>query len=54
MDSCIGVEQDLDKAITKFTSLSDHTDKVLEGIIEQVENLKREFATRKYISYSTS
>ncbi|KAL4715825.1 hypothetical protein ACJJTC_006404 [Scirpophaga incertulas] len=44
MDSCIGVEQDLDKAISKFTALSEHTDKVLFDVIEQVENLKNEIA----------
>ncbi|KAL0829322.1 hypothetical protein ABMA28_004119 [Loxostege sticticalis] len=44
MDSCIGVEQDLDKALSKFNSLNDHTDKVLEDIIDQVENLKKEIA----------
>ncbi|CAH0400190.1 unnamed protein product [Chilo suppressalis] len=44
MDSCIGVEQDLDKAITKFSSLNDHTDRVLQDVIEQVENLKNEIA----------
>lgn len=47
MDSCTGVEQDLDKALSKFTSLNDHTDKVLEDIIDQVENLKKEIANRK-------
>lgn len=44
MDSCIGVEQDLDKAITKFTNLNEHTDEVLQDIINKVEELRREIA----------
>jgi E3 ubiquitin-protein transferase RMND5 len=47
MESCSGVEQDLDKALTKFNSLNDHTDKVLQDVIEQVENFKKEIAKRK-------
>lgn len=48
MDSCIGVEQDLDKAISKFNGLNEHTDRVLQDIIDQVQNLKQEIANRKY------
>ncbi|KAG6442427.1 hypothetical protein O3G_MSEX002369 [Manduca sexta] len=44
MDSCVGVEQDLDKAITKFTNLNDHTNKILQEIIDQVEGLRKEIA----------
>lgn len=47
MDSCLGVEQDLDKATSKFTALNDHTTKVLEDVINQVEELRREIAQRK-------
>lgn len=49
MDSCIGVEQDLDKAITKFTNLNEHTDEVLQDIINKVEELRREIAQRKLL-----
>lgn len=48
MDSCIGVEQDLDKALTKFNSLNDHTNRVLQDIIDQVEELRKEIAKRKW------
>ncbi|XP_045499793.1 E3 ubiquitin-protein transferase RMND5B [Colias croceus] len=44
MDSCLGVEQDLDKATTKFTGISDHTNKVLQDLITQVESLKQEIS----------
>ncbi|CAH0625626.1 unnamed protein product [Chrysodeixis includens] len=44
MDSCIGVEQDLDKALTKFNSLNDNTNRVLQDIIDQVEDLRKEIA----------
>ncbi|XP_047534191.1 E3 ubiquitin-protein transferase RMND5B [Vanessa atalanta] len=44
MDSCLGVEQDLDKATTKFTALNDHASKVLEDVISQVEELRKEIS----------
>ncbi|XP_013145738.1 PREDICTED: protein RMD5 homolog B [Papilio polytes] len=44
MDSCMGVEQDLDKATSKFNTLNEHTNKVLEDIISQVEDLKNEIS----------
>ncbi|XP_068629770.1 E3 ubiquitin-protein transferase RMND5B isoform X2 [Battus philenor] len=44
MDSCMGVEQDLDKATSKFNALNEHTNKVLEDIISQVEDLKKEIS----------
>ncbi|CAK1582618.1 unnamed protein product [Parnassius mnemosyne] len=44
MDSCLGVEQDLDKATSKFNALNDHTNKVLEDIITQVEDLRKEIS----------
>lgn len=47
MDSCVGVEQDLDKALTKFNSLNDHTNTVLQDIIDQVEELRKETSKRK-------
>ncbi|XP_073946357.1 required for meiotic nuclear division 5 protein souji [Choristoneura fumiferana] len=46
MDSCIGVEQDLDKAISKFNGLQEHTNKCLEDIIQQIEELKKEIANQ--------
>lgn len=48
MDSCLGVEQDLDKATSKFNALNDHTNEVLENIISQVEDLKNEISKRKF------
>ncbi|KAJ8720348.1 hypothetical protein PYW07_012391 [Mythimna separata] len=44
MDSCVGVEQDLDKALSKFNTLTDHTNRVLQDIIDQVEELRKEIA----------
>ncbi|CAH2041267.1 unnamed protein product, partial [Iphiclides podalirius] len=37
MDSCLGVEQDLDKATSKFNALSDRTNEELDRIIRQAE-----------------
>lgn len=51
MDSCIGVEQDLDKALTKFNTLNDHTNRVLQDIIDQVEDLRKDIANRKSFSF---
>lgn len=42
MDSCDGVELDLDKAITKFNNLNENTGRVLQDIIDQVEDLRKE------------
>ncbi|CAH0727163.1 unnamed protein product, partial [Brenthis ino] len=42
MDSCMGVEQDLDKATSKFTALNDYANKILEDLINQVEELRNE------------
>ncbi|OWR41780.1 E3 ubiquitin-protein transferase RMND5B [Danaus plexippus] len=42
MDSCLGVEQDLDKATSKFTALNDNTNKILDDVIKQVEELRKE------------
>lgn len=48
MDSCVGVGQDLDKAILKFYNLNDHTSKAIQDIIDQVENLRKELSKREY------
>ncbi|KAF9424243.1 hypothetical protein HW555_000636 [Spodoptera exigua] len=42
MDSCLGVEQDLDKALSKFKSLNDNSNKLLQNIIDQVEEIRQE------------
>ncbi|XP_072949839.1 uncharacterized protein Sou [Epargyreus clarus] len=44
MDSCLGVEVDLDKALSKFADLNENTNKVLEDIIAQVEELQTEIS----------
>ncbi|VVD04228.1 unnamed protein product [Leptidea sinapis] len=44
MDSCLGVEQDLDKATTKFTALNEHTNNFLQDLICRVECLKKEIS----------
>lgn len=47
MEMCIGVEQDLDKALSKFTTLNDHTNTALQDLINQVEEVRKEIARRK-------
>lgn len=46
MESCIGVEQDLDKALSKFTALNDNTNAALQDLINQVEEVRKEIAKR--------
>lgn len=50
MESCLGVEQDLDKAITKLCSLNEHANRVLEDAVKQLQDLKKEIADSKLIS----
>lgn len=47
MESCIGVEQDLDKALSKFATLNDETNTALQDLINQVEEVRKEIARRK-------
>uniref|UniRef100_T1IIW7 RING-Gid-type domain-containing protein n=1 Tax=Strigamia maritima TaxID=126957 RepID=T1IIW7_STRMM len=42
MDSCIAVERELEKVLSKFGSIKDYTDKTLGDLIEYVCNLQRE------------
>ncbi|XP_048483326.1 E3 ubiquitin-protein ligase RMND5A [Plutella xylostella] len=44
MDSCLGVEQDLDKAISKLFGLSEHADRILQDAVQQIQDLKNEIA----------
>ncbi|KOB74857.1 putative meiotic nuclear division 5-like protein A [Operophtera brumata] len=46
MDSCTGVEQDLDKALAKFSSLNDNANRMLQDVIDQVESLRREISNQ--------
>ncbi|XP_065211320.1 E3 ubiquitin-protein ligase RMND5A isoform X3 [Planococcus citri] len=43
MDSCVGVEREVDKILTKFNTINDHANRVLQDITNHVENLKQEF-----------
>lgn len=49
MDSCLGVEREVDKILTKFNSINDHANRVLQDITNHVENLKQEFELCKYL-----
>ncbi|CAG9101491.1 unnamed protein product [Plutella xylostella] len=44
MDSCLGVEQDVDKAISKLFGLSEHADRILQDAVQQIQDLKNEIA----------
>lgn len=45
MDACCAVEREVDKVLTKFTSINGHAERVLSELISYIENLKRELET---------
>lgn len=47
MESCLGVEREVDKILTKFGNINDHANRVLQDITNHVENLKQEFEVCK-------
>lgn len=51
MDSCLGVEQDLERALTKFKGLGEHTDRVIAETIVNIENLRQEIAESKSLNH---
>ncbi|XP_045188845.2 E3 ubiquitin-protein ligase RMND5A-like isoform X1 [Mercenaria mercenaria] len=44
MDSCLTVEREIDKVLTKFGGLNDHSVDTLEDFINSIENLRKELA----------
>lgn len=51
MDSCIGVEQDLDKALVKFNALNEQTNRIIQEMIDHAEHLKSEIVKCKFLCY---
>ncbi len=49
MDSCLGVEREVDKVLSKFSGINEHANKVLEDAANNVENLKQEFESCKIL-----
>ncbi|KAK7572095.1 hypothetical protein V9T40_014567 [Parthenolecanium corni] len=43
MDSCLGVEREVDKVLSKFNGINENANQVLQHISGQVDNLKQEF-----------
>lgn len=43
MDSCLGVEREVDRVLSKFNSINEHANRVLEETSNHVENLRQEF-----------
>ncbi|XP_049763052.1 E3 ubiquitin-protein ligase RMND5A [Schistocerca cancellata] len=44
MDACNAVEREVDKVLSKFGGISEHADRVLREITDNLEDLKKEFA----------
>lgn len=42
MDACCAVEREVDKVLSKFGSINEHADRVLQELITYIENLKKE------------
>ena len=45
MDSCLGVEREVDKVLSKFNGINENANRVLQHISGQVDDLKQEFET---------
>lgn len=41
MESCTAVEKELDRVITKFTGIREHTDKVITDVITLFSEIKQ-------------
>ena len=42
MESCLAVEKELDRVLSKFNGLQDHSSKNLEELITSIQNVQRE------------
>lgn len=42
MDACLAVEKEIDRVLTKFGSINEHAERVLNDLISYIENLKVE------------
>lgn len=42
MEACLAVEKDVDKVLTKFESINDHSNRVLSELVNQLDDLKNE------------
>ncbi|XP_060523943.1 E3 ubiquitin-protein ligase RMND5A isoform X1 [Cylas formicarius] len=43
MEACLAVEKDVDKVLSKFGAINEHSKRVLSDIINHIENLKQEY-----------
>lgn len=44
MESCLSVERDLEKVLTKFSGVQEHTLNTIDDFISSIENLRKELA----------
>ena len=42
MESCVAVEREVDRVLSKFGGLRDHSKKNLEELISSIQNIQRE------------
>lgn len=51
MESCLAVEIDVDKVLSKFQSIKEHSNNVLSDLIHQVESLKNELQNGTFAKF---
>ena len=47
MEACLAVEKDVDKVLSKFGAINEHSKRVLTELVTQIENLKAELQNGK-------
>lgn len=47
MDSCAAVEKEVEKVLSKFGQINDHSQKILTDVISFIERLKESIADGK-------
>lgn len=48
MDACCAVEREVDKVLSKFSTINEHADRVISDLIVYIENLKKELENGEY------
>lgn len=49
MEACLAVEKDVDKVLTKFNGINEHSKRVLSELIDQINSLKEELQNGKFL-----
>ncbi|XP_078588339.1 LOW QUALITY PROTEIN: E3 ubiquitin-protein ligase RMND5A-like [Branchiostoma floridae x Branchiostoma japonicum] len=44
MDSCVNVEREVDKVLSKFAAVGDHSSRTLQDLVEHISNIRKELS----------